>query len=177
MEFFVSIITVFMSGVIAAVVTYRLNMNKDHVFFMRQKAEELYLATERYDKILSGYFLTFYPLFSDELEYNDVFDLQIKKSGQGSSHDHELMTMLTRIYFPEIEPLYDRFSEAREEANKIVAAHKRAYKAGKAGGVNWTRPFTESLVDLDAAAEAFKSAIVAQAHNFNAANRHERSNR
>ncbi len=71
MYIFTTIATILMSGVIATIATYRLNTNRDHIFFMRQKAEELYLAAGQYDKILSGYVLTNYPLFKNKITYDE----------------------------------------------------------------------------------------------------------
>jgi hypothetical protein len=46
-----SILVAAVSGVIVALVTIRLTATKEHVFFMRQKVEALYLAIKSYQGI------------------------------------------------------------------------------------------------------------------------------
>jgi hypothetical protein len=167
MELFISIVAILMSGVVACVVTYRLNTTKDHVFFMRQKAEQLFLATEKYDKDLGTNYIQYYQLLKGEISYNGFLDLNNdwlnKNKNMGACH--EQMSMLTLIYFPSLEKHLENYTNARDAVNKIIADHKRAYKTGE-DGEEFLQPFNEALGELIRQAETLKASIVTEARRF-----------
>lgn len=165
MSIVVAIITIAASGVLAAVVAYRLNATKEHVFFMRQKVEALYLAIERYDRSLSSHFIGYYNVLKNEISYNDLLDHQIKRGGDDNSLGGSLdtVTMLINVYFPDLKPHLDAYIAAREGIGEVLADHKRAYKQGETDGTRWFMPFHEALRELDRVAKAFKQAVLAEA--------------
>ncbi|MFQ5757932.1 MAG: hypothetical protein ACE5H7_17805 [Acidiferrobacterales bacterium] len=166
MSIVIAIITIAASGVLAAVVAYRLNATKEHVFFMRQKAEALYLAIERYDRTLGSHFVPYYSVIKNEITYNELLDLQIKDRGSAGSDSASALDaaiMLINVYFPNLKPHLDRYTTARECINKILADHKRAYKQGDTDGAPWFNPFHEAVQELDRVAAEFKQAVIAEA--------------
>lgn len=80
MNLAIALLTVVMSGVVAAMVTYHLNTTKEHVFFMRRKGDELYLAAESYDRNLTSHFVSAYRVIKGEISWNDFLDLVIKNA-------------------------------------------------------------------------------------------------
>jgi hypothetical protein len=166
MSIVIAIFTIAASGVLAAIVAYRLNATKEHVFFMRQKAEALYLAIERYDRALGSYFVPYYSVIKSEITYNELFDLQIKDRSRAASDSAsalDTVIMLTNVYFPDLKPHLDHYTAARESINKILADHKRAYKTGDTDSAPWFNPFHESVQQLGHAAETFKQSVIAEA--------------
>ena len=71
--------------VLAAVVAYRLNATKEHVFFMRQKAEALYLSIERYDRSLGSYFVPDYGVLKNEISVSVATAAQASDIDGGAS--------------------------------------------------------------------------------------------
>ncbi|MGO8865994.1 MAG: hypothetical protein ACLQME_05780 [Alphaproteobacteria bacterium] len=166
MSIVIGIITIIASGVFAAVVAYRLNATKEHVFFMRQKAEALYLAIERYNRALSSYFVPHYDVIKNKITWNELLDIQIKgrgSAGRDSAGALDTTIMLINVYFTELKPHLDHYSAARENIHEIIADYKRAYKKGDTDGIRWFKPFDEGLRELDRSAEAFKQAVLVEA--------------
>jgi len=169
-----AILTIAVSGVVAAVVAYAPNATKEHVFFMRQKAEALYLAIERYDRSLGSHFLPYYRVIKNEIGYNELLDRQIKdyaSVGCESADGLDATTSLVNIYFLDLRPHLDRYTAARDTINALLVDHKRACKPGDTGGTPWFKPLHEAMQDLNTAAEAFKEAIVAEARDLAPAER------
>jgi hypothetical protein len=80
MSFLAAFLTVAASGVVAALIAYRLNATKEHVFFLRQKIESLYLSIEKYDKKLGSHFIPYYSVFRNEISYNDALNLTMSSA-------------------------------------------------------------------------------------------------
>jgi hypothetical protein len=161
----IAFLTILMSGVVAAVVTYRLNTTREHVFFMRKKAEELYLAVDQYDRVLSSHFLPGYSLIKGELDWNQFNDLAIKHADKSHVDASLQMMMLIQIYFPNIQPFLDKYSEQREALNSILWAHKREFKRGR-DGTKFLKPFDDAMKKLILASDNLKKAIIAEARTF-----------
>ncbi len=175
MSIAVSIITIFASGVLAAVIAYRLNATKEHVFFLRQKAEALYLAIEHYDRMLTCNFFPYYALFENKIDYNEVLDSNIK-SGEGSAQEdsgssYETAQLLVNVYFRDLKPHLQAYESARGAVNEILAEHQRCYKQGDTDGWRWLEPFHEAMLELDKVASAFKQAAIDEAAKLALANR------
>ena len=165
MSIVLAVFTVVASGVLATIIAYQLNATKEHVFFMRKKVEALYLAIERYDRSLSVHFLSYYSLLKNEISYNDLLDLQIKRDSNsiGSGEALETATMLINVYFSDLKFHLDRYMTVCEGINKIIANHKRAYKGGDSDGTPWLKQFDEAIQELDRTSDAFKQAVIAEA--------------
>jgi hypothetical protein len=96
--------TILMSGVVSTIVTYYLNRNKEHAFFMRSKAEALYLAADDYGRDFASNLICYFPVTREEHDYNKMLDLQQTNKPTKKHGGFETMTMLANIYFPETLP-------------------------------------------------------------------------
>jgi hypothetical protein len=164
-----AILTIAASGVVAAMIAYYLNSTKEHVFFMRQKIEALYLAFERYDKFLTSYYIPYYAVIDNQITYNDALDLEIKNApagGQESANGLDTTTMLVHVYFPHLRPQLERYIGVRDTLNKTLTEHKRAYKRGQTDGTPWRKPLNKGMRDLDFAATALKDGILVEARGL-----------
>lgn len=162
-----ALLTAFLSGVVAAYVTYRLNLNKEHVLFMRQKAEELYLATTSFGTDLaSTYGAIYVPLFENRIDYNTALDLQVEASKRRDESNWKKMIMITRIYFPTLGDHLDVILKCRDKITDIIARHKIDYRAGNARDEKWLQPLRNALIETSQASERFESAIAEEARNF-----------
>jgi hypothetical protein len=160
MQLTTALLTIVMSGVVAAGVTYFLNANKEQVFFLRKKAEDLFLAAERFDKSLGIHFISAYPLIKGEIGYDEFHDMVIERGKQESGENYEAVLMLTRIYFPDLEQKLNAWMDIRTKLNGILSEHKRAYKADPTTFFN---SFHRAVGELNQTSEAFKLAVVNQA--------------
>ena len=169
MSLAVALLTVLMSGVVAAVVTYRLNATKEHVFFMRKKAEELYLAFDSFDRNLTVHFATAFQAIKSEISWHDFNDLIIKradKRADKSDRDASMQVlMLVDIYFPGVKPQFENFSAQRAALNRIVEDVQRSNKAGEVAQET-IKKFQRTIADFDAATKELKSKIIEEARKF-----------
>jgi hypothetical protein len=162
MTLLVALLTVVMSGVVAAVVSYLLNTGKEQAFFMRRKGEELYLAAEAYERNLAKHFLPGYAVVKGEMSWNDYLDLEIKNADKNDKEASLQVLMLIDIYFPQLQTEFKKYSDQRDLLNKILNDHKRAYKAGNVGR-EFFRPFHEAMIQLDTRGKELKQAIITEA--------------
>lgn len=162
----VGLATVLTSGVVSSVVTYRLNRNKEHTFFMRQKAEALYLAADEFGRDFSSHLLTYIPVARGDFDYNQMLDMHIANPPDKRRGGHETMAMLISIYFPEVEPQYLALLSARDQLGELRNAHKQAYKEGAGVGTGWVRAFIQVGRDTDQATKALQAAIVRSAKRY-----------
>jgi len=159
----VGLATVIASGVVSSYVMYRLNRNKDQTFFMRQKAEALYLAADEFGRDLSKHVVICLPVAKGELEYNAMLDLQIANAPDKRNGGFETLNMLANICYPEVLPALKVLLLVRDKFNKLCAVHKQAYKEGAGVGLPWTRQFSELGQEAGQAIEALKTAIIQSA--------------
>ncbi|MEX0922729.1 MAG: hypothetical protein WDZ84_08130 [Rhodovibrionaceae bacterium] len=165
MSIFTAIITIGASGVLATIVAFRLNATKEHVIFMRQKIESLYMNVEKYERSMNGYFVSYYILFKNEISYNELYDIQKNsfEDGKGPGEALEKSKMLVSVYFPSLKPNFHKYLEHRKKLNSIIVKHKRAYECGETDGTPWLEPFDRAFTSMDLAAEALKQGILEEA--------------
>jgi hypothetical protein len=160
-------LTALVSGIVAAIVTYRLNANKEVIFLMRRKAEELFIYTNEFSTRFVAHYYVYFSVFEGKMDYNSTLDLinsNTDKSDKGN--DRRNMEMITRIYFPEIENYLDELFRRQDIVSTVVSAHKAAYKAQKADTSVWPRRLEEALLDFNQALEHFNNAIIAKAREY-----------
>lgn len=166
------IATIALSGVVSAFVTYRLNLRKDQNVFMRQKAEELYRAFDRYNHGVGLHFIGFFALLQGLIDYNTHLDEQIKKGEDGESVKKDLteVEMLTGIYFPNLQTELKSYLEFRDKIHEFLRLHKAAYRrdAITDAKAEWFKPFTKRVLELGEIERSFKNSIVAEAHRYKA---------
>lgn len=162
----ITAIIAFLGGVIAVAVTYRLNSSKEHVFYMRKKAEDLYTATLSYEKRLSSYFVSGLGFLRGELREEDLLDLG-SKAPDGAAESHDNLIMLLEIYFPDAVADFDRWMDARGEMVSILNAAAKA--EGRAVSDDLLREYDRHFDEFEAAAAAFKRKVVDAARGLTSA--------
>lgn len=165
-----------LSGVTVAFFTYRLNLRKEHDGLIRQKAEDLYRAFDRYDKRLSGYYIQHVPLLRGQVDYNDHLDNIIqdgKQSSDAAAHAGLEVQMLVDFYFDDLKPGLTNYLTIRDDLNSVIADHRRAYKAGKLfdNTTEFASKLLALLMDLGRSSDKLKSAIVAEGVKYRPARR------
>ncbi|HEX5183541.1 MAG TPA: hypothetical protein VFW19_10365 [Allosphingosinicella sp.] len=161
----VGVSTVLASGVTSSIVTYRLNRSKDETMFLREKAEQLYLATDEFDKAFSSQALTYFPLLKGEIDFNQMLNMQVEWGSRPTKHGGpETMIMLAEIYFPPVQPALEEVWAKRDAYNKLTSEIKWTWKEyGSVTGGGLLQRFKAVSLDVDRAIEAFKKSIVSAA--------------
>jgi hypothetical protein len=170
MSYTLTLTGILMGGVVATIATYYLNTNKEQIFFMRRKAEELYLAFEFYDRSLSGYYISAYALVKGELSWDQFNELMIKNADEKQQEASRQVVMLMDIYFPNVRRAFEIYCERRDALNSVLSQHKRAYKAGTAS-TQFFKPFHDAIQRMVDSATDVKQAIIAEGRNYAFSNR------
>lgn len=118
-QFLISILTIIGSGVVSAIVTYKLNRSKEVKELYRAKLEELFKAVHRYSTILFTDNLLWLDVMKNKITYNEVLELQVKQTNSEDRGHYETCLMLINIYFPELIKDFDNLLKSRNHLNKL----------------------------------------------------------
>jgi hypothetical protein len=157
--------TVLASGITSSVVTYRLNQNKDQTIFLREKAEQLYLAADEFGKDFSSHIVSYFPLLEGRIDYNQMLDMHIEQGSRDSRNGGvETMIMLAEIYFPSVRPALESVWRARSSFNDLTREIKETWiEQGSVSHGNLLSRFQAASLTLDRSIESLKDEIVAAA--------------
>jgi hypothetical protein len=151
-----SILTVVLSGVVAAFVSFVLSSRKETFLYKQKKAEDLFLAADRYIKNLSGIYMLWAGHVKGNLSKTDMSDLVLKREVDKSSHP--MVWMLTRFYFPDVEPTLRILDEKRTAVNSVFSEHEKKTVA--------YQEFDKAWGEFIEASDALLEAIVSQGKTF-----------
>ncbi len=163
----VGLSTVLASGVASSIVTYKLNRSKEQTVFLREKAEQLYLAADEFGKAFGSQMITYFPLLEGRIDYNQMLDMQISDGATPKNFGPATMEMLVEIYFPSVRPALQNVWKKREAYNKVTAVIKSVWKEfGTLAHENLLPTYKAASLEMDAAIENLKKEIVlaARAH-------------
>ena len=153
-----SVLTVLLSGLVAALVSFALSTRKERFLSRQRKAEELFLAVESCDKTLSGIFVLYGGYVRGEMTRSEL-DERLGRNAQSATGDaHTRMMMLTLFYFPQLEPALKAYDAARVGVEKTVTRYERDL-AG-------LQDFIGALDGFEGASEGFKLAIIGQGRKY-----------
>lgn len=158
--------TILTSGVTSSIVTYRLNRSKEQAFFMRQKAEALYLAANEFSLGFSSLLIGYLPVTRGEISYNQMLDMQIERGKANKNDAHETMIMLSSIYFPEVFEEIEKLHAVRDKYSLIKQAHRTAYHEGDGIGPEWEDAFRKVALDADDAIKKLQASIIRAAEPY-----------
>jgi hypothetical protein len=123
-----SLLTIVASGLVSAVVTFRLNAGRDSRRMRREKLEAAFLAHSGFLRQLDVGWYPYYAVMGGEIEYNDALDLAIGKGTAAEPKHFETLAMLVSLYFPELQSGFARLVGIRDRAATLIQAHKNDYK-------------------------------------------------
>ena len=156
-QLIISLATILCSGVVSAIVTYKLNSRKDERHFLRQKLEELNLAVIRFCTQLDTNFLPYISVMTGKITYDQALDIVLNSKNSETNYDK--MSMIVNIYFPHLSPDIDSIHKARDMGNKVIHAFKRFYESGGIDSQKHYHEMCEVVNLLDKAESNFKNAI------------------
>ncbi|MBP1180004.1 hypothetical protein [Methylobacterium sp. PvR107] len=113
------LLTALGSGVTAALATYSFNSNKDHVFLLRQKAEDLHICFQKYSLAASQYALLHMRLAKGVLSMESYY--KISQERKADEESAKKVAMLINIYFPSLLPQHADFKRQLAKLNQVAA--------------------------------------------------------
>jgi hypothetical protein len=165
-QIILSLITIICSGVASAIVTYKLNSNRDERQFLRKKLEEVNLAFMGHCRQLGIHLIQHQAVMTGEITFNDALDLKNNNNDDKERH-YEKLSMLLNIYFPHMSQHLDEVGKCREIGNDIISGFKAAYLSG----ITSSKPHNDAILSvvmrISAAEKVLKEAIRAEAKKLN----------
>lgn len=154
--------TVVMSGVVAAVVTFRLNARREDRQFRRERLEHLFRAFMGFRKMLEVGWLPYISVMTGKIDYNEALDMTIA-SGRDDERNLENVEMLVAIYWPELQSHVEALKRVRDDASSVLGEHKARYKAGQTQDKESIDAIGQVHRRLDDVASRFGEAVRAEA--------------
>jgi hypothetical protein len=151
------ILTIIGSGVVSAIVTYKLNLVKSEREFRKQKLQELYLAFHRFNIALGSHNIVWLPVMEGKMDFNKALEIIIENAPKHTGHWEELC-MLVDLYFPEMDKHSKRIIEIRDILNAIQRDFKMAYERGLETN-SFLKPFSDTILLLDSSEKEFKKEL------------------
>jgi hypothetical protein len=141
-QLLISLLTIVGSGVVSAYVTYRLNSRKEERQFRRQKLEQVFLASQAFQKAIFTHISDHLQMMKGRLTANQVHDLIIKR-GADPGRPGDNLEMLVVIYFPRLQPTLDHLWAIREAANDVIAEYEQENPNGGRSDSHGKRLYAE----------------------------------
>jgi hypothetical protein len=148
------ILTVLLSGIVAALVSFALNVRRERVLSKQRKAEHLFLAVESHDKTLSSVFALYGGYIRGELTRSELDERLSKAMPSARADLHTRIMMLTLFHFPQLEPALRAYDTACAGVEKTVMRFDR--------NLAGLQDFNGAVAGFEGASEGFKLAIIGQ---------------
>lgn len=147
--------------------TARLKMEFNHQAhlrkseLLRERGEELYELTDRWLKMLAGFYIGRSFVMQGKMTYDQFLDSAIK-TGKENAYNFGRIQMFVDVYFPAVRPQYDALLVGRTELNKVDSTHRRADARGDADadGEKFLGPYVQAQKVIEEAGEAMKKRII-----------------
>ena len=128
--------------------------------------EELYLLVEKWTKMSFSHDLPYIQVMKGEITYNDALDsaINIGAEMRAEKIDYDRIAMIINIYLPELRSALSELTAGRDQAARILSAHKRKYKTGAFDGEEFVKPLLGAHHQIDEKAKALKEQLFHLAH-------------
>jgi len=162
----IPLLTIGASGVVAGIVTFRLNSQLQRRELLRTKLEEAYGATHDYCDSLGNYFLKYFAVFKGEIDIDGANDLTIKAAASADQTAYRRLEMLLRLYVPVAEPSFHQLVTLRGNLNSLVGAHRQRYLRGEGSTTDLIPALNVGIAEIDVHETAIKDRIVEMARQL-----------
>lgn len=159
------LLTVVMSGVVAAVVTFRLNARREDRQFRRERLEHLFRGFAGFCTLLTVDWSAQIGFMSGKLDYDQALNVTIE-SGKSNERHLENAEMLVAIYWPELQSHVDALKTVRDDASVVIRKHKTQYKPSCAPDTKSLEAMRQLVRRLDEVETRFGEVVRAQAANL-----------
>lgn len=151
-----------MSGVVAAVVTFRLNARREDRQFRRERLEQLFRGFVGFCRMLEVNWSAYISVMTGKIDYNQALDMTIA-SGKDDERNLENVEMLVAIYWPGLQSHVDALKTVRDDAASVLGEHKARYKAGHTQDKESFDAIGQVITCLDDVRSRFGEAVRAEA--------------
>lgn len=156
-QILIAILTILSSGVVAAIVTSRLNVQRQEQQFRRKKLEELYEAFMGFCTVLEVCWHRYMQVMAGQLAMNDALDQEIK-AGVQENYLHKL-EMLIGIYWFQFDNYLNALIRLRNTGANVMSNHRERYRQGMTEDPKSLKAITETAEELDALRAKFRNAV------------------
>ncbi|MGA2444752.1 MAG: hypothetical protein ABSG50_04880 [Opitutaceae bacterium] len=157
-QLFLGLLTIIGSGVVSAVVTYRLNASHSEREFKRGKAEELYMAADNFYKFLFASYAVWLQAMLGNCDYSTAFSeegkILSKMEGLG-----QRLEMLASLYFQSLVPEIKQLDALKSSLSQVRRDFERAREA-KQNTQAYAPQLKKLLSDLEASRSRFKQRLI-----------------
>ena len=144
-----SVLTVTLSGVVAAITAHRLGTRREENALRRQKLEQLYMAYTGFCTQLISTYSPILAVMKGEISYNDALDIQIGDGRRKQERHYETIRMLVDLYFSHLTECVGVLDTVRARLTGIEGEFRGRYKAGRFDGSEFIESFTATLLAVD----------------------------
>jgi len=156
-------LSILTSGLVSALVTFRLSSRRQDLQFRRQKLEDTYKAFIAFAADLGLHWMPFGAVMAGRLEYKSA--IAMTKVEPAKPRQIDELQMLVAIYFPELQPLLDELLEIRDRGSILVLAYKSYESPGQSRQETLVL-FDKVLRELQELRERFALAVRAEAEKI-----------
>lgn len=162
----IPLLTIGASGVVAGIVTFRLNSQLQRRELLRTKLEEAYGATHDYCNSLGVHFLKYFAVFKGEIDINGANQLTIQAAAAADQTAYRRLEMLLRLYVPIAGPSFQRLVGLREGLNSLVGQHRLRHLRGESSTADLIPALNAGIAEIDVHELAIKDRIVDMARRL-----------
>jgi hypothetical protein len=150
-----ALFTVLTSGVVSAIVTFKLGDKKSARDFRRSKLEDCFKAFDRFTTLIGINGLTFLMTMNDEIEWDQALDMSLDGKNETDTDHLPQLEMLVSIYFPELQSRFEGLLKVRDQLGSLRTLAKEAYLSGN-GRREVALGYQKALKELDQVEKDFK---------------------
>ncbi len=157
-QIILGLLTIVGSGVVSAIVTYKLNALRAEKLFMRQKLEECFTAVHHF---CIGLFVAHAPYgnaLSGKSTWDDAVELVQEKIKNHDKQDWPTIEKLVNLYFPSLEPNLSQLQAIKDRLFECNRAALESYLAQK-GVLQRKDEYAGAIRDLGDIERNFKRAM------------------
>lgn len=162
----VSLLTIVMSGVVASVVTSKLNTMRADREFRRKRLEDVFRAVVGFRRQLECGWSPYMSVMTGKIDYNKALDMTIA-AGAKEERNLEEAEMLVAIYWPQFDSLLNTLKQIRDDGADLLAEHKRRYKDGNTHDRESFDTLGKLVSRLEAFGTDFHKGVRAEARKLN----------
>ncbi len=120
----VAIATILCGGIIAAIVTYRLNRDKERINYLRDKLEELYMATSNWISNTDAIAYAYKRAIHEENSVGEAIEMISKRPEILNPAEFLRSKMIVELYFRGLIPKFNELLRVKEMINEIIREYR-----------------------------------------------------
>lgn len=158
-QILLGLLTIIGSGVVSAVVTYRLNASRSEKEFMRKKGEELFVAIDDFYKLVFKVNFVWLSAMRGQSAYGATLQSEVKILSDKKDDHYQRLEMLASLYFHPLLAEITQFNAVKSSLNKVRFEFESAHKAEQ-NTQSYATQFEALLTELEARTSKLKQRLI-----------------